>query len=151
MWRTFFVYLHAACKRVSHCNAALSLPWVCGPIETTIKALHAAGDHRGQAYIECTSTPNSKFSFPQLILFWKNCFFFLLLLLFLKHSFSVYLWLFWNSLCRCGWPRAHIDLPGSASMSTGIKGVCHHLLAKNCILYIAPYKLILTKLSVWNF
>jgi hypothetical protein len=44
---------------------------------------------------------------------------------FSRQGFSVYLWLFWNSLCRPGWPRTQkstcLCLP-----SAGIKGVRHH-------------------------
>jgi hypothetical protein len=48
---------------------------------------------------------------------------------FSRQGFSVQPWLSWNSLCRSGWPRtqksACLCLP-----SAGIKGVCHHCLAR---------------------
>ncbi|XP_049987075.1 arf-GAP domain and FG repeat-containing protein 2 isoform X2 [Alexandromys fortis] len=37
-----------------------------------------------------------------------------------------FLWLSWNSHCRPGWPQTHRDLPASASLSAGIKGVHYH-------------------------
>ena len=43
-------------------------------------------------------------------------------------GFSMELWLFWNSLCRSGWPRMHWDhLPLS---SATIKGLCNHIQTK---------------------
>jgi hypothetical protein len=50
---------------------------------------------------------------------------FLFFFFFLRQGFSVNPWLFWNSLCRPGWPQtqksACLCLP-----SAGIKGVHHH-------------------------
>jgi hypothetical protein len=61
----------------------------------------------------------------------KACFNLLLLLIILRQGFSVQPWLSWNPLCRSGWPRtqksACLCLP-----SAGIKGMCHHCLAKVC-------------------
>jgi hypothetical protein len=51
----------------------------------------------------------------------------------LRQSFSLWPWLSWNSLCSLGWPR--IPRPTCFCLpSAGIKGVCHHHLAK-CVFF----------------
>jgi hypothetical protein len=58
----------------------------------------------------------------------NNSVFIIIALFFLRQGFSVKPWLFWNSLCRPGWPRTQkstcLCLP-----SAGIKGVHHDCLA----------------------
>ena len=41
--------------------------------------------------------------------------------LFLRQALAVQLWLFWNSLCRLGWPQAHRGLPAFVSQVLGLK------------------------------
>jgi hypothetical protein len=45
---------------------------------------------------------------------------------FSRQDFSVYHWLFWNSLCRPGCPRTHRDPLASASLSAGVRDIHHH-------------------------
>jgi hypothetical protein len=38
-----------------------------------------------------------------------------------KNRVSCLAWLYWNALCRPGWPWTSLCI-----LSAGIKGVCHH-------------------------
>ena len=46
---------------------------------------------------------------------------------FSRQVFSVYSWLYWNLLCRWGWPQSHRDPPDSTSWVLWSK-VCQHFL-----------------------